>query len=133
MFVFWVPAYRIHKDRAPSYSQKEEVYCSFINLAILYQLLMKVTGFLLLYLSILSGLVAVFKFSSLLSLVLHPPFGTPKTNPVGNTFFQKIHGCGDGGEDLSTSEIQEIVCCCWFKLLYCEVHLIASVAGCFLL
>lgn len=60
-------------------------------------------------------------FFQLFSIPLHPLPATPNTNPVGNTFFRKNHSCGDG-EDFSTSKMKEILCCCWFELLYCAVH-----------
>lgn len=45
MFSFWVPAYRIGKDRAPSPSQKRRGLLLLYYLAVLYQLLMKVCFF----------------------------------------------------------------------------------------
>lgn len=46
-----------------------------------------------------------------------PPSATPNASPVGNTFSWKNCGCGDGGEDFSTSEMKAIVRLCWFKLV----------------
>lgn len=55
---------------------------------------------------------------------------TPNASPVGNTFYWKNCGCGNGGEDFSTSEMKEMVHLCWFKLSYCAVCWIAPAARC---